>query len=551
MAVAVGWVQPPKYKKGLDPLGVQQPCIAVYSELLPGITNVTDRVAYFSFGPWFSWAFSNRYPNGSASQFVQMLRRAEVLFTLIGIRHGLESDDGHFEEHGGSLVGVNTLRKIVEQTPGNRSLTLSDYSVLEETALRYFKNRRGGLGQYYLGALRDEYHLLDDPKGGVIDFTFERGRPMAESLDSGVDRSHFFKCIEDDQVTLRSLDKLAMFCPCQVRSKERSTERTLLRCTVLGDLPELSENAQARRSSLALILDFLTAAEGCEASFTSADEFLTSCYARVLPNTRLWSPPVPLLPAANLWSYYVSNEMLSVAMQRLFREALRAIERESPLVQTVEAAAAWCAAYGPFSEALQELGSRTFDEFVSDTKAKLPKLRDLSNERHEVALWDSALQDPDIICDGITSAARLVATLLVRPGSLADNSARASGAPSLRLEHYPINVESVFARASDVWPGMSLTNWMSSTLCWIMSTHRQVAFRKLAQSGDDTRRLRMGDSGIYFDGDVIDVARTQPRLTQAFRFLHDLGLIARAREGRLPRSTSDGRAYLRSVVDAS
>jgi hypothetical protein len=549
--VAVGWVQPPKYKKGLDPLGVQQPCIAVYSALLPGITNVTDRIAYFSFGPWFSWAFSNQYPSGTASQFVEMLRRAEVLLTLIGIRHGLEANDGHFEEHGGSLVGVNTLRKVVEQTPGNRSLKLSEYSLLEDSPLRYFKNPRGGLGQYYLGALRDEYHLLDDPRGGVIDFTMERGRPMAETLDAGVDRRHFLKCIEGDRVSVRSLDRLAMFCPCQVRSTGRSTERALLRGTVLGDLPELSDNANARRCSLALIVHFLAAAEGCEASFTSADEFLTSCYARVFPDKRLWSPPLPLLPSANLWSFYVRNEMLSIAMQRLFREALRAIERESPLAQTVEAAAEWCAAYGPFGEALQKLEFRTFDEFVLDTKARLPPLRDFSNERHEVALWDSALQDSDSICDSISTAARLIATLLVRPGVLADNFAIATGSGSFRPEHYPINVESVFARASDTWPGISLGNWMSSTLCWVMSTHRQVAFRKLAQSGDDTRRLRMGDNGIYFDGDVIDVARTQPRLTQAFRFLHDLGLIARVKEGRLPQPTSDGRAFLRSVVDAN
>jgi hypothetical protein len=129
VTVAVGWVQPRKYKKELDPLGVQQPCISVYSELLPGITNVTDRIAYFSFGPWFSWAFSNQYPSGTASQFVEMLRRPEVLLTLVGIRHGLAADDGHFQEHGGSLVDVSTLRKVVEQTLGNRSLTLSEYSL--------------------------------------------------------------------------------------------------------------------------------------------------------------------------------------------------------------------------------------------------------------------------------------------------------------------------------------------------------------------------------------------------------------------------------------
>jgi hypothetical protein len=141
-------------------------------------------------------------------------------------------------------------------------------------------------------------------------------------------------------------------------------------------------------------------------------------------------------------------------------------------------------------------------------------------------------------------------TLLARPGALADDFERATGSSSLRLDHYPINIESFSARSRDIWPRMSLAEWMSDTLCWIMCTHRQVALRKLAQSGDDTRRLRMGDDGLYFDGDVIDVARTQPRLNQAFRFLHDLGLIARAREGQLPLPTAEGQLFLRKVVDA-
>jgi hypothetical protein len=164
-------------QKGQDPLGVQQPCTSIYSELLPGLTDVTDRVTYYSFGPWFAWAFAKRHPHGKASQFVEMLRRAEVLLTLIGSRHGLAMADGHFEEHGGSLVGVNTLRKVVEQTTENRGIKLSDYALIDESPQRYFKNRRGGLGQYYLGALREEYHLLDDAKGGVIDLPRLRPRP--------------------------------------------------------------------------------------------------------------------------------------------------------------------------------------------------------------------------------------------------------------------------------------------------------------------------------------------------------------------------------------
>jgi hypothetical protein len=499
-----------------------------------GHYNVTDRVAYFSFGPWFAWAFANRHPKGTAAQFVEMLRRAEVLLTLIGARHGLETDADHFEEHGGSLVGVNTLRKIVEQAPDNHAIKPSDYALLEDSDLRYFKNRRGGLGQYYLGSLRDEYYLLDDRKAGVIDFTFERGRPMAEAFDIGVDQDAFFKCIEQDHVTVRGLDKLLMFCPCQLRSKDRSAERALLSTTVLGDSSELSENASARRHSLALIVEFLNSANSCEAAFIPADEFLTSCYSLILPDGRPWLLPAPLVPTAKLWSFYVRNEMLSIAMQRLFREALGIIERETPRLRTVEEAAVWCASREPFDQALKQL------KFIAD----------VNSERHEVSLWDKALGDSDAVCDRLVAAIRLAATLVVRPGALPDNFERATGATALRLNHYPINIESFSARARDSWPRMSLAEWLSDTLCWTMSTHRQVALRKLAQSGDDTRRLRMGDDGLYFEGDLIDVVRTQPRLVQAFRFLRDLGLVARAKDNRMPLPTSEGRSFLRNVIDA-
>lgn len=548
MTISVGWVQPPKYKKGLDPLGVQQPCITIYTELLPGITNVTDRVAYFSFGPWLAWAFSTRFPKGTATQFIEVLRRGEVLLTLIGARHGLETDPDHFEEHGGSLVGVNTLRKAVEQAPANRAIKLSDHALLEESNLRYFKNRRGGLGQYYLGSLRDEYHLLDDRKAGVIDFTLERGLDLARAFDAGIDQDLFFKCIEQDRVAVRDLDKLSKFCPCQLRSGERAAERSLLGATVLGDLPELSEHSDERRRSLALIVDFLNSAGGCEASYTEADEFLTSCYALVLPDGRPWAPPERLISAVKHWSFYVRNEMLSIAMQRLFREALAAIAREVPRLQTVEATARWCASVEPFTEVLAKLEFKTFDHLVSDANARLPALSDVSNERHEINLWDRALSDSG--ADSLVSAIQLLATLIVRPGALPDNFERAGGSSLFRLDYYPINIQAFSARAQGSWRKMALTDWLADSLCWIMSTHRQVALRKLAQSGDDTRRLRMGDEGLYFEGDLIDVVRTQPRLTQAFRFLRDLGLTARAKDQRMPMPNSEGRAFLRSVVDA-
>ncbi|CAN0583738.1 unnamed protein product, partial [Ectocarpus sp. 12 AP-2014] len=50
--IQTGWVKPPFQRGGLDHLGAQAPCIQIYGQLLPGITNVTDRARYYSFYPW-------------------------------------------------------------------------------------------------------------------------------------------------------------------------------------------------------------------------------------------------------------------------------------------------------------------------------------------------------------------------------------------------------------------------------------------------------------------------------------------------------------------
>src|SRR5262249_4271876 len=128
MGATAGWVARPKYKKGLDPLGVQQPCIAIYSTLLPGITNVTDRIGYYGLGPWFVWSYAQRYPQPKAGHFIEMLRRYEVLVTLIGARHAIVANDGLPDQHEGALVGIDTLRSVAAVASKGSKIRLSKYT---------------------------------------------------------------------------------------------------------------------------------------------------------------------------------------------------------------------------------------------------------------------------------------------------------------------------------------------------------------------------------------------------------------------------------------
>src|SRR5258707_15440603 len=168
--------------------------------------------------------------------------------------------------------------------------------------------------------------------------------------------------------------------------------------------------------------------------------------------------------------------MLPIAMQRLFRETLNAIEKESPPLQTVEAAALWCTSYKPFSEALRRLHFSEFESLLSEIRTNLPALHDVTNQRHEVALWDNSLAETDPASDCIAAAVRLAVTLLDRPGALADNFERATGSSSLRLDHHPINVVGFSGRPRHIWPQMSLPPWLASRVLWIITTPSQVAF---------------------------------------------------------------------------
>lgn len=71
MTIQTSWLAPPRTIGGLDHVGTQGPCILIYSQLLPGITNVTDRARYYSFYPWLIRSYEER--DGKQADFESFL----------------------------------------------------------------------------------------------------------------------------------------------------------------------------------------------------------------------------------------------------------------------------------------------------------------------------------------------------------------------------------------------------------------------------------------------------------------------------------------------
>jgi len=202
------WVVPPLTNSGQDHLSVRTACETIYSQLLPGITNVTERGRCYSFYPWLIWSFETRYDDHSRASLERVIRRAECLLTLIGLRHsasrgGTVDEDSDEGLHAGGLVGRRTLLHVDLDDP--EGIDLSAYATKEVSPTRYFKNPLGALGQYYFGPLRDlrivDYvEVADIINNKPIGYDKERGKMLAEAFSQKAAEDRFFQVLEAERV---------------------------------------------------------------------------------------------------------------------------------------------------------------------------------------------------------------------------------------------------------------------------------------------------------------------------------------------------------------
>lgn len=529
------WVGRPLDRPGLDNLGTQQPCVLIYSYLLPGITNVTDRATYYGFYPWFIRSFIRRWPESDGNQFRSELRKADCLLTLIAQRHGHLNHDADAGRHGGACPGSRKLIPAVEGLGEGGSLSLSrfaDRSV--DNTDRYFKNPLGGLGQYYLGALRDEMGVLSGNAQIGIKFIEEVGNPIADDFANDSEEEAFFKLLEKDQVSWSDLDSLAAFCPCALADGRRPSAQARLIDLLFGESQLDLPKAQRRRGALGLALTFLDARGGMPADDT-VRAFLTACYSGSLDGETEWRLPDDHEAIRRSWALYARNEMLSLAWLGLFKAALDCLDGLPKPVFNVAQAADWLLE----QEAFSFRPSLDFDDLIATKRAGLPPVHESASDGHEVKLWLALIAQPKAPAPlAVALLAKLIARQAPTRGAYASVEVRHEA-----LSGYPLTLDTLAGQVGR-WSGMISAQWLRSLLIEVLSAHQRVAIRKLGQSGEDTLMFRAGEGGLFVDRPVDSIPETQPRLQQTFQILRDLGLCEPNIPGQLPRLTPRGNEQL-------
>lgn len=310
------WLRSPYHSRGLDPLGAQAPAINIYGQLLPGITNVTDRARYYSFYPWMIRAFQQNSPEQTYEALREWVRRSDCLFSMIGIRHSQVAGGEDHALHTKALIGSNTLTTVVSSMDNDLEVNFSKYTQLDESPNRYFKNQLGGLMQYYIGTF-DSLGLMTRQGRGVAN-TNEIGVPMAEAMDSFVKGELFIKTVNSGKVSRLVLDELLAFCPCQLTIS--SDEHRALLDLFFARNSFDNKPGKQRRNTLGLVLNLIQEADKHSSpdTYFNQDMFRASVYTGALPDGSSWMLPPSLEFTRSQWSVYQKHELLSAAIQSIF-----------------------------------------------------------------------------------------------------------------------------------------------------------------------------------------------------------------------------------------
>lgn len=551
--VETDWVTAPKQIRGQDQLGCQAPCELTYSQLLPGITNVTDRARYFSFYPWVTWSLDKRFPAVNENRYVELYRRADCLYTLIAAQESKTSDNVRQAE---AMIGRLRLLPALDHLMNGTPLRLSDYATQEESNERYFKTRMGGLGQYYAGPLAELGVCAKASAGPWIKYTEEFGKLLASSFDTAVPSKAFWDAVERDLITIEDLAALRKFSPHLIESG--SDEQNLLLDIFFarrGYTDRVgSLNGLQRRHTLALILQLADSLSPYDQTL-SVWTFRPIAYSGALPNSVAWDVPPSLVETRELWSIYERNDLLSSACLTVFAASLAQLRNEASddftHYESVESFAEFYTKSANMEAALEELSTETFGELVEDIKRDGPSIAQWEDPMHEFSLEDQLVADwyakEKLPHHLIASAIQLLASLATRrvnfPSAYGNLSIQAED-----LETYPINLVSFDARAAS-WASKPLRDVARELIAWCLNTHLTVALRKLWQSKTSSFHLRPTENGLQVIGDIPAPSRTLPRIRQSLRILEDLGALKEheSDSGRL-RLTTLGQALLEESI---
>jgi hypothetical protein len=499
--------------------------------LLPGITNVTDRARYYSFYAWLFWQFEQKGWR-AYREWQPMLRRAECLFALIALHHGLVNVNDK-SAYSGAMVGSAVLSAALQGGAEGARFSLSVFAHTNDSKTRYFKNPTGGFGQYYFGSLL-QLGIMTGDSASEARLVEPVGTELAKAMDDGVNGGAFMALLEADRFVAADLDALDAFCPWSLKKNE-SERRVLLTILMRGhyspSVTEPDEITVARSVSLAYIYWLVGQTKASKQVFEN-EKFRSLIYTQANEQGQPLAIPSGFEGVTGRWQAYQRHELLSVAVQGLFFCLLRSADLlgAARTFPTTRALCHWFWMEGPGAQVIRANSDQLFGDWVGEQGATLPDFHHWNEAGHEMAAAASICKlsaakgtSENLLSEIVTYAMRVMTALIVREEN-AVGYEPVVFRPNY-LDNYPINInrwQRDFAAKLKALSVREALVMLSQEYC--LDGHVRVGLRKLRQQGQNTFRFEVTERGLWVK-EIPEAGETSPRLVQSVRILMDLGVL--------------------------
>jgi hypothetical protein len=527
---------------GRDHLGVQVVSIALYSELLPGLTNVTDRVRYYSFYPWVLHRYAKDIRRASYKTWYEHLRRADFLLALVAKTHHLDGQEGA-EAVVGSETAVTAIGQLRRAPSAQKPISTWSFLWQEGKKKPYFKNKEGGFGQYYKATLA-ELGLIDltDEAPGVR-LVRGHGTTLAESCDSQDGRDKFWQAIVTNRISFDEIKGLGKsLCPCALASF--AEERDFLRQLLFGGAGGTDQQARRRSNSLRLLLTFLNQSSDDTNPWES---YRQTAYYGQNATGRRFAIPAALEKTVSRWAIYQAGEYVNRALEEILLAVLMRLQVEAMAVEGF----ADDFARDALSFSSHDLGLGTRKKpWASYSLADL--IAEAGAGQKVDGNWTTGLWSENCL---IARAAKAtdqrrktafglgcILSVLARAVFPAEPYAAFETLGSDFRDRHAVNLASITRFIRDRQAESAATVLAAMLREKVLFQHLRVAMRKLRYQTQATFKLVV-DLGHYVWVEDFEPTFTSPRLRPSFYFLRDIGL-AKGKAGGWGL-TGDGKALLR------
>lgn len=149
------WGARHSFVSGQNPLGLQSASEALFTALLPGITNLTNRIRYYSLYCWLLDQYAHRERDTSVNSQKRFLRRAELQIAVLMRSH---------ESTVGNVPGADHIDPWLREDKG-AVLGLAAHADLDSGQPNYWQDTWGSFGTYYVGSLQQLRLVAKGPDG--------------------------------------------------------------------------------------------------------------------------------------------------------------------------------------------------------------------------------------------------------------------------------------------------------------------------------------------------------------------------------------------------